>query len=57
MSDPAQTLYDPRNGDAALAVTTLEAAPGAGAWARSNCFTVLHLRAGAGSFWADDARQ
>jgi AraC-like DNA-binding protein len=56
MNDPAQTLYDPRDGDAALTVTALDVAPGAGRWVRSNCFTVLHVRTGAGSFWADDAR-
>lgn len=56
MPDPVQILYDPRNGDAALTVVTLEAVPGQRHPARTNCFVVHHVRAGNGAFWADDAR-
>ncbi len=55
MSHSAQTLYDPRNGGAALTVTALAASAGEGAWSRTNCFTVLHLQTGGGVFWVDDA--
>jgi AraC family transcriptional activator of pobA len=50
----AQTLYDPRNGGLALGV----AEPDVAALSRphrTNCFTIYWVRAGSGSFWADDA--
>src|SRR5438105_780187 len=52
--DVAQTLYDPRHGGLALEV----AEPDPETLARphrTNCFALYWVRAGAGSFWADDA--
>src|SRR6476620_11619263 len=50
--DAPLTLYDPRLGEPALAVEPLapEGLPGA---RRSNCFTVVWVRGGRGSFRVD----
>ena len=50
-----QTLYDPRNGDLALAVEDLALGPGAGPPTRTNTFHVDWLQDGQGQVWADCA--
>jgi AraC-like DNA-binding protein len=52
--DVAQTLYDPRGGDLSLQVTDTDPAALARPH-RTNYFALYWVRAGSGSFWADDA--
>ncbi len=54
MNDDTHTLYDPRNGDLSLTVTDLDAAPKSAAPARTNCFTLHHVRSGSGTLRADE---
>ena len=51
--DPALSLYDPRTGESALTVQTLDAVDAA---SRSNRFTVVWIREGRGTFFADLSR-
>jgi AraC-like DNA-binding protein len=57
-ADVPLSLYDPRLGEPALAVTPLAAAAAdlVDAPRRSNCFTIVWVRRGRGAFWADLAR-
>lgn len=51
----AQTLYDPRHGGLALEVAESDPETFTRPH-RTNCFALYWVRAGSGSFWADDAR-
>jgi AraC-like DNA-binding protein len=51
--EPALSLYDPRTGELALTVQRLDAVDAA---SRSNRFTVVWIREGRGTFFADLAR-
>ncbi len=53
-SDVAQALYDPRDGDLALQIADTDPAALVRPH-RTNCFALDWVRAGRGSFWADDA--
>jgi AraC-like DNA-binding protein len=55
-ADEPLDLYDPRIGDLALAVEPVAPGPQPAGPRRSNCFTVLWVREGQGTFTADPAR-
>ncbi len=54
LPEVAQALYDPRGGDLSLQVADSDAAALVRPH-RTNCFALYWVRAGSGSFWADDA--
>lgn len=56
MEDSTLQLYDPRNGDVALRVVTVPEGLDPSQPLRFNTFTVLWVREGRGTFWADLAR-
>ncbi|MFI4874272.1 MAG: helix-turn-helix domain-containing protein [Blastopirellula sp. JB062] len=49
-------LFDPRNGDPAIRLRRLQIGDSPFAPDRTNYFTVLHVDAGSGAFWADASR-
>lgn len=53
MAETALHLYDPRRGDAALRVETFGPGGIPDQPQRFNLFTLLWLREGSGTFWAD----
>ena len=53
MGTSSLELYDPRLGEPGLKVELLEPIPGLAEPRRSNCFTLLWVQAGRGTFWAD----
>jgi len=55
--NPAQNLFDPRQGAEALCVRPLQHTPGPWEPERSNYFTIYHIVSGQGEFWADTTRQ
>jgi AraC family transcriptional regulator, transcriptional activator of pobA len=51
--DVPLSLYDPRLGEPSLTVRSLDATPDLDVPRRSNCFTVIWVHEGDGTFWAD----
>jgi hypothetical protein len=56
MGDAPLDLYDPRIGDLAFKVEAVSPATGLAGPRRSNCFTVIWVREGRGTFSVDLAR-
>lgn len=56
MTDAPLDLYDPRIGDLALKVEAVSPGSDLSGRRRSNCFTVVWVREGRGTFWAELAQ-
>lgn len=54
--DAQLSLYDPRLGEPSLSVQPIGTVGGTDAPRRSNCFTIIWVRRGTGTFWADLAQ-
>jgi AraC family transcriptional activator of pobA len=52
---PANSLYDPRNGDSSVGVAEVRIERDAFEPPRTNCFSIYWIKSGQGQFWADAA--